>query len=133
MIEKFTPRILVLDDEPFMLRVISQTLARLGFSLVTGCGSGRAALERVDNPKNSPDIILCDLNMPQMNGFEFLNELVDRHYNGSLILISGDRERMLQMFGKLAQAHQITLLGHLRKPVPPAALAALLELWSPAL
>ena len=132
MIEKSTPRILVLDDELFMLKVITHTLANLGFSQVTGCSSGRSALECVDDPDSPPDIILCDLNMPEMDGIEFLRKLVDHSYNGSLILVSGEGERLLQTVEKLVRAHHITLLGHLRKPVPPAALATLLEKWSPA-
>jgi CheY-like chemotaxis protein len=132
MIETLTPRILVLDDEAFMLRLMIHTLANLGFSNVTGCDSGRTALKHVDDLGSPPNIILCDLHMPEMNGVEFVRALVDHSYVGSLILFSGDSEQMLQTVEKLARAHRITMLGHLRKPVLPATLAALLEKWPPA-
>lgn len=130
MIDKSTFRILVLDDEPFMLRLIVRILADQGFALVTGCDNGRAALEQVAG-SNPPDLILSDLNMPEMDGVEFVRKLVEHSYMGSLILVSGEDERVLQTTEKLVQAHRITLLGHLNKPVSPAGLTKLLEKWSP--
>ncbi|MEJ1959771.1 MAG: EAL domain-containing response regulator [Nitrosomonadales bacterium] len=70
--------------------------------------------------------------MPEMDGFEFVRHLVERAYTGSLILISGEDERMQQRAEKLAQAHQITVLGHLHKPATPQGLAALIGKWLPA-
>ncbi|MBF0462540.1 MAG: EAL domain-containing response regulator [Magnetococcales bacterium] len=131
MTERQMPILLVVDDEPFMLKLIIHMLANLGFFQVTGCSSGQAALEWVDQSDSPPDIILCDLNMPEMDGIEFLRKLVEHGYGGSLILVSGEGERMLQTVEVLALAHHIKLLGHLNKPVPPAALAAMLEKWSP--
>jgi EAL domain-containing protein (putative c-di-GMP-specific phosphodiesterase class I)/ActR/RegA family two-component response regulator len=132
MIVKSAAKILVLDDEVFMLKLITHVLANLGFSDVTGCHNGQAALDRVDHADSAPDIILCDLNMPEMDGIEFLRKLVEHRFRGSLILVSGESERVLEAADHLVRAHHITLLGRLHKPVQPAALAALLEKWSPA-
>ena len=131
MVEKSTVRILVLDDEPFMLKLLSHMLAKLEFTLVTACDSGRVALESFDRPNGPPDLILLDLNMPEMDGVEFVRYLVERHYSGSLILVSGEDERILQTAEKLVQAHKISVLGYLRKPVKPEALSALLAKWTP--
>ncbi|MGR9012273.1 MAG: EAL domain-containing response regulator [Gammaproteobacteria bacterium] len=127
MIDKSALRILVLDDEPFILKLICRVLTNLGFPLVTAYGSGRSALEWMDCPNRPPDLILLDLNMPEMDGLEFVRHLVDRHYLGSLILVSGEDERMLQTTEKLVLAHKISVLGHLHKPVKPEDLSALLE------
>ena len=132
MVEKSTVRILMLDDEPFMLKLIGRLLANLGFTQVTRCDSGRAALASLDSSNKPPDLILLDLNMPEMDGLEFVRHLVERLYSGSLILVSGEDERMLQAAVKLVQAHKISVLGHLRKPVKPEALSALLEKWTPS-
>ena len=132
MVEKTTARILILDDEPFMLKLLGRMLANLGFTQVTCCDSGRAALASLDSSNKPPDVILLDLNMPEMDGLEFVRHLVERLYGGSLILVSGEDERMLQAAGKLVRAHKISLLGHLRKPVRPEALSALLDQWTPS-
>ena len=131
MIEKSAIRILALDDEPLMLKLLSHMLAGLGFATVITCDNGGAALEWVDSPGSYPDLILLDLNMPEMDGVEFVRHLVERRYAGSLILVSGEVERMLQTAVKLVQAHKIPVLGHLHKPVTPDGLKVLLEKWSP--
>lgn len=132
MIEKSTVRIMVLDDEPFMLKLLGRMLANLGFTQVTSCASGRGALASLDSPNQPPDLILLDINMPEMDGLEFVRHLVERHYTSKIIVISGEDERMLQAAVKLVQSHKISVLGHLRKPVQPEALSALLEKWTPS-
>jgi EAL domain-containing protein (putative c-di-GMP-specific phosphodiesterase class I)/AmiR/NasT family two-component response regulator len=128
--EDFTIKILALDDEPFMLKLIEKMLATLGYTSVATCGGGYAALELIGHPDTSPDLILLDLNMPEMDGLEFVRHLVERHYIGSVILVSGEDERMQQAAEKLARAHKITVLGHLHKPATPAGLAELIGKWS---
>lgn len=124
---KSTIRILVLDDESFMLKVLAHMLAGLGFTSVTTCDNGVAALEWVDAPGDSPDLVLLDLNMPDMDGIEFVRKLVEHDYTGSLILVSGEDERVLRMAEKLIQAHRIAVLGHLNKPVSLTELSTLME------
>ncbi len=131
MQNEFTIKILVLDDEPFMHTLLAIMLEDIGYAPISACDSGQAALELVDSPSECPNLILLDLNMPKMDGLEFLRRLVERHYTGSLILISGEDERMQQAAEKLAQAHQITVLGHLHKPPAPKELAALIGKWMP--
>lgn len=133
MAEKSAVRIMVLDDEPLMLKLLARMLANQGISHVTTCDSGRVALAHVDGPEVQPDLILLDLNMPEMDGVEFVRHLVERGYAGSLILISGEDERMLRTAEKLVRAHRIPVLGHLSKPVRPEGLSGLLEQWTPAL
>lgn len=123
--------IMVLDDELFMVKLLAYMLANQGYSSVTTCDSGRAALDYIDQGISPPDIILLDLNMPEMDGLEFLRHLVHRHYAGSIILVSGEDERMQQTVERLVQAHKIKILGHLQKPASPARLAEMLENWSP--
>lgn len=123
--------ILVLDDEPFTLMLLSRQLANLGFTRVDTCDNGQAALELVDDTAHAPQLILCDLNMPGMDGVEFVRKLVEHGYSGSLILVSGEDERTLHSARTLVQAHRIEVLGSLQKPVSPQALFQLVERWVP--
>lgn len=123
--------ILVLDDEPFMLKLLARLLTNLGFTHVATCDNGQAALARVDEAAHTPQLILCDLNMPGMDGSEFVRRLVEHGYAGSLILVSGEDERILQSARTLVQAHHIEVLGSLHKPVQPQALFQLVERWAP--
>ena len=57
MIERSAVKILVLDDESFMLKLLSRILSNLGFTSVILCDSGRAALEKIDVDER-PNLIL---------------------------------------------------------------------------
>ena len=76
MVERSAIRILVLDDESFMLKLLRRVLVNAGFTNVTLCDSGRSALDHIAARKGGPDVILLDLNMPQMDGIEFVRHLV---------------------------------------------------------
>jgi len=133
MIEKSLVNILVLDDEPFILKLLARILANQGYTEVALCSNGQSVLDQIDSAKMRPDLILLDLNMPEMDGIEFVRHLVERDYNGSLILISGEDERMLQAVEKLVRAHKISVLGYIQKPVKPEVLSILLKKWTPPL
>lgn len=122
-------KILVLDDEPFMLKLLARMLTNLGMTSVRTCDNGRAALMLVDSPECRPDLILLDINMPEMDGVEFVRHLVEHDYAGAVILVSGEDERVVQSVEKLVRAHKIKVLGRMSKPVSPERLAAMLERW----
>jgi CheY-like chemotaxis protein len=66
------PRVLVVDDEPAMLQVASRVLGAQGYA-VSCAENGREALSRLRTGFR-PDLILLDLMMPVMDGWEFLRE-----------------------------------------------------------
>lgn len=125
-----TIKILILDDDTFMLKLLTRMLAKLGYSAVTTCDNGSDALRKIDQIDTRPELILLDLNMPDMDGIEFVRYLVDRDYRGKLILVSGEDERMLRTAEKLVQAHKIPILGYLHKPVDPDKLSEILQKWT---
>ena len=65
-------RILIIEDEPRMRRNIATILRMEGYETVEAA-DGREGLECVR--RESPDLILCDILMPEMNGMEVLREL----------------------------------------------------------
>lgn len=70
------PRILVADDEQYVTELLVRTLEAEGYS-VTRASNGREALDEVE--KEIPDLIILDINMPVMNGYEALERINKKH------------------------------------------------------
>lgn len=130
MPEICTVHVMALDDDLFILRVLSLLLEKLGISRVTTCDNGNNALALLDNPETMPNLIFLDLNMPEMDGVEFLRHLVQRAYSGSVVLMSGESDRVLHTVEKLAIAHEISILGVMKKPFSLEDLSTLLARWT---
>jgi CheY-like chemotaxis protein len=65
-------RIMIVDDEPTWIKVLSHLLRGKGY-VVHEAGSAKEALKTLVGFK--PDLIVSDVRMPDMNGFDFLNEI----------------------------------------------------------
>lgn len=126
------PNILLVDDEAFQLQLLSRQLAILGRDQVQVCTSGQQALTLLEKQPVGEQLIFLDLNMPDMDGVEFIRHLVDISYAGALVLVSGEDERILETAVRLARAHQLLVLGHLSKPVQSGSLKMLLDRWRKA-
>lgn len=120
-------RIMLVDDEPFALRLLSHQLESLGYADITTHDRAHHALSVLDTASDAVDLIFCDLQMPGMDGVEFVRQLVRVGYGNGLVLISGEDERVLQTAEKLARAHNLNVFGSLAKPVFPGQLQQLME------
>src|SRR5690606_10134890 len=116
---------LVIDDEAFVRKLLAHLLGRIGVHDVLACDGGRGALDLLAQ-RSDIDLIFLDLQMPGMDGIEFIRHLVERDYTGALVLVSGEDERILHTAGRLARAHRLDVLGEVRKPVTPDELRGVL-------
>ncbi|MBZ5537703.1 MAG: response regulator [Acidobacteriia bacterium] len=80
------PRLLIVDDEPIMREAVSELLAFKGYEVLTA-RDGLDALDRL--VMFLPDVIITDLMMPRMSGFEFLSVVRDRFPQVPVIATSG--------------------------------------------
>ncbi len=119
-------RVLLVDDDEFVLDFVEDMLHGLGVKSVSRSLDGNAALAAVDGAIRPLQLLICDLNMPGMDGIEFLRHLADRGFEGGVILSSGSDKRVIKTVESLVQAHKLRFLGTLQKPVEEAALLAAL-------
>ncbi len=82
-----TREILFVDDDPNLRALFSALLTRLGFQIRVA-GDGVEAMETLE--QTLPDLIISDLRMPRMSGFEFCSLVRHRHPHLPLIIISGE-------------------------------------------
>ena len=125
------PGILLLDDDSFILGIQARMLRSMGYTAVASAGSAEAAMMRLQREPQAVDVIVCDLNMPGMDGIEFLQLLNARPTQISVILLSGEGARIMHSVRKLLCGGQLVILGALEKPAARAGLRALLDLWKP--
>lgn len=94
-------RILLVDDEPGIRVVLSAVLEQAGYS-VDVAEDGFAALRKIQQRK--PNLVITDLRMPNMNGFELLFEIRTRFPGLPTIAISGEFLTAVAQEGPLADA-----------------------------
>lgn len=84
--------VLVADDEPDVIRVLTDSLGSKGYQVVTA-RDGREALERV--AAAAPDLVILDVDMPQMDGLEVLDALkqADGGHAPIVVMLSAKAER----------------------------------------
>lgn len=110
-------RILVIDDDVFARSLLLRQLAALAINDVELADSGQAALSRLEQGEPGFDTLIVDLNMPGMDGVQFLRYLAQRRFRGGLVLVSGEDDRILRSVAKLAAAGRLRVAGTLRKPI----------------
>jgi DNA-binding response OmpR family regulator len=117
MIEQ-RPKILVVDDEPFNVDYLEQELEDLQFDTI-GAADGYEALEQV--AAESPDLILLDIMMPRMDGFEVLSRLKEERETRDIpvIIISA-----LDDISTVVRAIKLGAEDFLPKPFDPTLLEA---------
>ncbi|HEY8084675.1 MAG TPA: EAL domain-containing response regulator [Methylophilaceae bacterium] len=119
-------RVMMVDDDEFMLSFVEEILQDLGVRHLTRAVDGRAALASIDGSAELPQLLICDLNMPGMDGIEFFRHLAGRRYEGGVILSSSSDRNLLKSVELLLQAHGLMFLGTLQKPARKEYLLSLL-------
>jgi len=112
-------RVLIVDDSSVMRKIVERALRQAGLNVseVLEASNGAEALAEVQ--KGALDIILSDINMPVMDGLEFLKHLaaLDSAKGIPVVMITteGSEARVVEALSAGAR-------GYLRKPFTPAQL-----------
>ena len=111
-------RVLIVDDEPFNIDYLEQELEDYGFDLITAV-NGQEALDRVHS--ESPDLVLLDIMMPIMDGFEVLSRLKTHQETRDIpvIIISANDD-----LNSVVKCIQMGAEDHLPKPFESTLLHA---------
>ncbi len=118
---------LVVEDDDFQRRMIVNMLHSLGAHSVRDAGGGKQALAMINGEHGqSIDVVVCDLNMPEMDGLEFLRNLGQQQLPISIVIVSALGSQLLASAGRMARMHGMQLLGVIEKPVTHAQLKAVL-------
>ncbi len=109
-------RVLIVDDSSVSRKIVERSLQQAGLELVEvrEASNGIEALAAVR--KSAPDLILCALNMPAMDGLEFVRQLatLDKRKNIPVVMIApaGSESHVVEAISAGAR-------GYIRKPFTP--------------
>ncbi len=116
-------KVLVLDDHAYQCVLLKDMLEEVGFSHVDTTLDAHEALERIR--KEGHQLVLMDVDMPGMDGAQFIHELACRDLNPILAIITGCSRRMSNSIGLMAKERGFAVLGTFIKPVSTEQIGSL--------
>jgi two-component system chemotaxis response regulator CheY len=109
-------RALIIDDSSVMRKIVERSLRQAGIDLAKVLEAGNGAEALVVLQENQVDLILCDVNMPVMDGLEFIKQLpgVPNAKDVPVVMITteGSESHVVQALSSGAR-------GYIRKPFTP--------------
>jgi two-component system, chemotaxis family, chemotaxis protein CheY len=113
-------RILVVDDSPTLVKFVSYSLKSSGYEVV-GASDGMDALEKVSHLESDIDLVITDLNMPNIDGYELIATLRqnDKFAEVPIIILSseeGDEDKQ--------KGEKVGATSYLVKPFKSSVLLA---------
>jgi EAL domain-containing protein (putative c-di-GMP-specific phosphodiesterase class I)/FixJ family two-component response regulator len=109
--------VLVVEDHDFQRRTVARMLRSLGARDVLEASNGKQALDLLAADGSEVALVVCDLNMPEMDGLEFIRRLGESQRPVSVIIQSAQDRSLLHSVDKMTRAYGVRLLGVIAKPV----------------
>jgi two-component system chemotaxis response regulator CheY len=117
---------LVVDDSTTMRQLVCMTLKKMGCTTYDDAPNGRVALEKLG--MKSYDVVLTDIDMPEMNGLEFIERAREKYAKLPIVILSTHGDEPTRDKGLLLGA-----TDYLTKPLSGMKLMDVLEKIFPEL
>ncbi|MFD2551145.1 response regulator [Bizionia sediminis] len=125
-------KVLLVEDDAIEIMKFRRVLEKLGLDHdITQCADGECALKFLKDAQVLPSIILLDLNMPRMDGLDFLKYLKDHSdykYIPTVILTTSNNKK------DMLRCYQLGIAGYILKPLKyedyENRIAAFFQYWS---
>jgi EAL domain-containing protein (putative c-di-GMP-specific phosphodiesterase class I) len=102
----------------------------LGVTDIADAADGHAALAMLE-ASPAPDVILCDIDLPGMDGVEFIRHVAERGLAGAVIIASALDTKVVQAVRAVSEGYGLQVLGAIEKPLRARRLAELLADYRP--
>jgi two-component system, chemotaxis family, chemotaxis protein CheY len=109
-------RILVVDDDSEMRRLIRRMLLRMQVDKVAEAGSAREALEQIEG-EDGLDLVICDWNMPEISGIDLFKQIHAQRPDLPFLMLTGRAD-----VDSVVAAKQAGVSAYIVKPVSSAEL-----------
>ncbi|MFQ6309831.1 response regulator [Lysobacter capsici] len=115
--------VLVVEDHGFQRRMALRLLSELGVARAFEAADGASALRLLEAMTQPPDVVMVDLDMPGMDGIEFIDHLAQRHLARAVLVVSALDAALLHTVQTMARACGLRVLDAVAKPLTKAKLA----------
>lgn len=119
--------VLIIEDSKAQRLFLLDLCRQMGITDIAEADNGRSALTVLDSRTAAFDLLICDLEMPDIDGIELINLLAARNIRSGLIIASGRERALLSAVELMASTEGLNVLGALQKPVAEADLLALVR------
>lgn len=109
--------VLILDDDEFSQDVLIGMFDELGVTRIRTAVDGNDGLRVLREMPVAPDILICDILMPDMDGMSFLTELAKTDFKGKIALVSGIDGDILTIAEKVVRDDGLNIIGAFIKPI----------------
>ncbi len=113
-------RVMLIDDSKTMRNIQKTMLTQMGFESMEEAHDGQDALSKLGAFR--PDLVLCDWNMPNMDGLEFVKAARGRGFTAPIIMVTTESEKT-----KVVTAIRAGVNNYVVKPFTQEVLAARIE------
>lgn len=117
---------MILEDHDFQRRIGAHVFKVCGAAEVLEASNGAEAIALIEARSESLDIMVCDLNMPGMDGLEFLRHIGLRQSGVSIILASGMDAAIIRAAEMMARSYGVRIIGIAEKPLSEGRLLPLI-------
>ncbi|MBW8311640.1 MAG: EAL domain-containing response regulator [Rhizobium sp.] len=122
-------RVMLVEDHGFQRRLGLRLLSDLGLTGLHEAADGFQALDLLRGLPEPPDVVLVDLDMPGMDGVEFIGIVAQERLANSIAVVSAMEPALLHTVQVMAKASGLRVLGCIEKPLTPGKLTTVLSLY----
>jgi EAL domain-containing protein (putative c-di-GMP-specific phosphodiesterase class I)/FixJ family two-component response regulator len=118
---------MVVEDHGFQRRMALRLLSELNVFEASEAADGASALRQLEARAAPVDVVMVDLDMPGMDGIEFIGHLAQRQLARSVLVVSALDPALLMTVQAMARAYGLYVLGAVEKPLTRDNLAQALR------
>jgi EAL domain-containing protein (putative c-di-GMP-specific phosphodiesterase class I)/ActR/RegA family two-component response regulator len=121
--------VMVVEDHGFQRRMALRLLAEVGVTRSSEAADGESALKLLEHTPELPDVVIVDLDMPGMDGIEFIGHVAQKKLARAVVVASALDPALLNTVQTMARAYGLRVLGCVEKPMTAPKLADVLALF----
>jgi len=121
--------VMVVEDHGFQRRMALRLLAEVGVTRSSEAADGESALRMLEVASEMPDVVIVDLDMPGMDGIEFIGHVAQKKLARAVVVASALDPALLHTVQSMARAYGLRVLGCVEKPMTAPKLADVLAIF----